>query len=667
MAKQMRLPMHLEPKQRDFWFRSLLNEVALLVLCGFLIGTCAFAQSDIYIPGKNIEAVGVPPIPSLLPRDVQPYLGIYGLPLAGWNPEKREIWLKGLSTATWISRVGNPGATPEVSSIYIPAGGIYDIYIQPQGKYLAYTRDLNGDESFNLYLFDLVAHKSTLLSDGRTRSTEPVWSNAGDKIVYSSSPSGGKGVNLRLLNPFDPKTDHPLAQSSGGYFKAYDWSPDDKRIVFCDFTSNTASSLWLIDRETGKKALVSPKSEKPELYDFPQFSKDGKGLYVITDHDSEFRRLAYIDIASGKFGYIASGGNWDVDEFQLAPNGKLVAFTTNEDGVSRLHLFDLLSGKEQAPPQVPIGIISDLKWNKDSTDVAFNLKSARTPNDVYSVNVETGKAELWAKSITNGVDTQAFPLPELVRWQSLDKRIISGFLYRPPASFKGKRPVIIEIHGGPEEQYRPGFGYESNYFLNNLGVAKIYPNVRGSSGYGKAFLSLDNGLRRADTVKDIGALLDWIKTQPDLDADRVLVAGSSYGGYLALSVAYTYSDRIRAAISDSGITNLATCADLTEEWRRDIQRSEFGDERDPKIREFMERTAPANNAQKFKKPLLITQGQNDPRVPVAEASALVAATKDRIPVWYILARNEGHGFVQKDNRDYRLYATILFIKEFLLK
>ena len=281
--------------------------------------------------------------------------------------------------------------------------------------------------------------------------------------------------------------------------------------------------------------------------------------------------------------------------------------------------------------------------------------------------LETGKVELWAKSVTNGVDTSKFSQPELIHWPTFDKRTLSGFLYRPASKFKGKRPVIIDIHGGPEEQYRPGFVYEDNYLLNELGVAKIYPNVRGSSGYGKTFLSLDNGVLRDDAVKDIGALLDWIKTQPDLDADRVLVEGASYGGYLALSTAYTYSDRIRGTISDSGISNLASFVEHTEGWRRDIQRAEFGDERDPKIRDFMERTAPVNNAQKIRKPLLIIQGQNDPRVPFGDAAKLVAATKDRIPVWYILAKDEGHGFAQQSNRDYRTYATILFVKEFLLK
>jgi dipeptidyl aminopeptidase/acylaminoacyl peptidase len=637
---------------------------ALTVMLVFLASSPSTWAQGTAGPNKNIEAIGVPPIPSSLARDLQPYTSIYGLPLAGWDNEKREIWLKGLSSAAWISRVKSPGTVPEISSIFIQSSGIYDVYFQPQGKYLAYTRDENGNESFQLYSYEIGARKTTLLSDGKSRNTEPVWSNAGDKIVYSSTPSGGSGVNLRLLNPFEPKTDHLLAPSPGSYLKAYDWSPDDKQIVYCDFTSNTTSALWLIDVANGSKVLLSPKTKQTEFYDYPQFSKDGKGIYVVTDHDSDFRRLAYFDLASRQIKYVPSARQWDVEEFQLAPDGKTIAFITNEDGISRLHLYDVVNGKERASAQVPVGIISDIKWRKDSSELAFNFKSSRTPNDVYSVNAQTGTVELW---VASGADTSKFSEPELIHWPTFDKRTVSGFIYRPPVNFKGKRPVIIDIHGGPEEQYRPGFIYDNNYFLNELGVAKIYPNARGSSGYGKAFLRLDNGLQREGAVKDIGALLDWIKTQPDLDTDRVLVEGTSYGGYLALATAFTYADRIRAVISDSGISNLACFVERTEGWRREIQRAEFGDERDAKTREFMERTAPLTNAQKMKKPLLIVQGQNDPRVPVSEAERLVAATKDRIPVWYIVAKDEGHGFVQQNNREYRLYATVLFVKEFLLK
>jgi len=646
---------------------SILRGASALMIVVMLVALTPVCRAQGSAVPDNIESIGVPPVPSTLPGQLAPYSSVYGLPLAGWDMEKHEILLKGISNSSWISRINAPAAKPFPTGIYIRSSGIYDVYFQPQGKYLAYTRDTGGNETFQLDLYDVARGQSMTLSDDKSRNTEPVWSNAGDKIVYSSTPVGDSGVSLRLIDPFKPTTDRLIAKSSGSYFKAYDWSPGDKEIVFCDFTSNTASTLWTIDVTSGNKTLLSPKSDQTEYYDYPQFSKDGKGIYVVTDHDSDMRRVAYIDLATRKVSYVPSNPRWDVDEFQLAPDGKTLAYVTNEDGISRLHLFDFAANKERATSELPIGIISDLKWNKNSKDLAFNFKSPRTPNDVYSTNIDSGKVELWAKSVTTGVDTEHFSMPELIHWTTFDKRTVSGFLYRPPAKFKGKRPVIIDIHGGPEEQYRPTFGYEDNYFLDELGVVKIFPNVRGSSGYGKTFLALDNGTHREDAVKDIGGLLDWIKTRPDLDADRVLVEGTSYGGYLALSVAYAYSDRIRGAISESGITNLASFVEHTEGWRRELQRSEFGDERDPKIKEFLARIAPVNNAQKITKPLLLIHGQNDPRVPVAEAAALVAATKDRIPVWYILAKDEGHGLVQNKNRNFRLYASILFVKEFLLK
>ena len=626
------------------------------------------AQSDEIAPNANLELSGIPKVPATLPSRVNQYTKQYGLPLAGWDPMKHELWVKGMSSAAWISKIEAPGAAPK-TWVYIPMGNVYDLYFSPQAKQLVYNRDANGNETFQMYLYNLESRASTPLSDGRSRNTEPVWSNAGDRIVYCSAPQGSKGVSLHVLNPNDPQSDRLLVQSTGNYLKAFDWSPDDRRIIFHDSSSVDASTLWIVDVKTGEKNQLSPVGEgEKELYESPQFSKDGKGVYVITDHDSDIRRLAYLDLATKRFKYLSDSLKWDVDEFQLTRDGKRLAFVANEDGVSRLYLLDVESDRLQAVPDVPIGIISDLKWHNNSTDLAFNFKSPRTPNDVYSLNTATGKIERWAKSNTGGVDLEKLSIPEVIRWKSFDGRTISGFLYRPPTTFTGKRPVIIDIHGGPAEQYRPGFGYDSNFFLNELGVVKIYPNVRGSSGYGKTFLNLDNGVRREDAVKDIGALLDWIKSQPDLDVDRVLVQGASYGGYMALSVAVKYSDRIRGVMSDFAPSNLATFLERTADWRRDVQRAEFGDERDPKAKAFMERTAPLNNVQKIKKPLLIVQGKNDPRVPVEESEALVSAVKKQgTPVWYLLGKDEGHGFVKRSNWDFRLYTTILFVQEYLLK
>ncbi len=635
----------------------------VLVICF----QAASAQGDEIGPSSNLVTEGIPRIPASLARTVQSYTKAYGLPLAGWDQTKHEIWLKNLaSTSSLVYRVAEPGGSswPE---LFIPTG-VYDLYFQPQGQYLVYNRDTDGDEAFQMYLYDIKSGRSSLLTDGKSRNTEPVWSNAGDRIIYSSSPTGGNGVSLYVINPLDPKTNRLLAKSSGTYFKVYDWSPDDRQAVFVDYISNTVSTLWLVDVTSGEKSLLSPKRETAdEYYDSPQFGRDGKGVYVITEHDSDVRRLAYIDLGTKQFKYL-SGQKWDVEDFKVAPDGKTLAFITNEDGISRLHLLDTRTNQEKSVPTLPTGIISDLKWHNNSQDLAFDFKSPRTPTDVYSLNVQTRKVEQWTKGKTGEVDLTKIPEPELISWTSFDGRRISGFFYRPPAKWAGKRPVVIDIHGGPEEQYRPIFWGQDNYLLNELGVAKIYPNVRGSSGYGKTFLNLDNGLKRADSVKDIGALLDWIKSQPNLDSDRVMVRGASYGGYMALSVAANYSDRIRAAQSVVGPSNLVTFLENTEGWRRDVRRAEYGDERDPKVREYLERIAPLNNADKIKKPLFIVQGKNDPRVKTSEAEQMISAVKKNgTPVWYLLAKDEGHDFINQRSIDFQFYATVLFIQEHLLK
>ncbi len=641
----------------------------ILILILLAANMSVARQGDEITPSDSLVVDGIPKIPASLAKRINQYKNAYGYPLAGWDPSKRELWIKVLAgTGTWISRVETPGSPPK-PLISIQTGGVYDVYFQPQGKYLVYNKDADGNETFQFFLYDIVTRASKPITDAKSRSTEPVWSNAGDRILYSSSLSGGNGVDLSLINPLEPQSNHKLTQGQGHYLKAYDWSPDDRKAVFCDFASNTASTLWLIDVASGEKTpLSSKKGTNADYYDAPQFSKDGKGIYVITDHDSQFRRLAHLNLATGQYKYLSDHIKWDVEDFKLSPDGKTLAFITNEDGISRLHLLDTETGKEKMSPSLPVGIISDLKWHNNSIDLGFNFKSPRTPNDVYSLNTNTCKTEQWAKGIIGQLDVEKLPKPGLIRWNSFDGKPISGFLYRPIRTFSGKRPVIIDIHGGPEEQYRPGFGYDDNYYVNELGIVKIFPNVRGSTGYGKAFVNLDNGLLRGDALKDVGALLDWIKKQPDLDSDRVMVQGGSHGGYMALSVAANYSDRIRAALSDSGPSNLVTFIENTAAWRRDLQRQEYGDERDPKTREFLDKNAPVNNVEKIKKPLMIIQGQNDPRVPVAEGQRMVSALKKRgIPVWYLLAKDEGHVWIKQSNWDFRSYAIAFFVQEHLLK
>jgi dipeptidyl aminopeptidase/acylaminoacyl peptidase len=635
---------------------SLLNEGGQVVL----------AQTDDRATDEGSVDAGLPRVPALLIREVSPYTRMSAYRLAGWHPSRRELWAKAIRPDyTGIAKVDAPGATPQLQTL-LPAN-IYEVYYSPQGTSCVYVKDSDGDENFQLYALEGNSRKSTLVSDGKSRNTEPVWSNRGDRLIYSSNRRNGSDTDLYIVSPLEPSSTHLLAQDSG-YLKVFDWSPDDRQALFYNWISANESYLYTVDVASGEKTLLMPKVGNERVaYDFAQYSADGKGIYLTTDRDSEFLRLAYMNLATKAVTYLSDQIKWNVEAFTVSPDRKTVAFVSNEDGVSRLHLLDSATNRTRDVAWPRVGVISNLHWHHNNTDLAFVFVSARSIWDIYSLNTKTEQIQRWVKGTSDGIDLEKFSEPQLIHWNSFDDRQISGFLYRPPTKFAGRRPVIVDIHGGPDDQARPDFNGPDNFFINELGIAKIYPNVRGSNGYGKTFLKLDDGDRREDAIKDVGALLDWIKTQPYLDADRVLVTGSSYGGYVALSVATNYNDRIRASQSVSGQTNLATFIEHTEDWRRDRRREEYGDERDPKMRQFLSRISPLDNVQRIKKPLMIVQGQNDPRVRASEAEQMVLAVKKTsTPVWYLLAKDEGHDFTQK-TLDLQLYETVLFVKEFLLK
>ncbi|MGB8508768.1 MAG: prolyl oligopeptidase family serine peptidase [Pyrinomonadaceae bacterium] len=650
-----------------------MKKYALLLAAFMLCATTATAQSGggaTVAPGDNLVVEGVPAIPSSLTEDVRRYTEFRAASLAGWHPVRREMLIG--------TRFGD---TNQVHLVKLPGGARTQLTFFPDraggatfrpktGEYFVFNKDVGGNEFYQLYRYDIADGKVTLLTDGKSRNTGSLFSNAGERMVYSSTRRNGKDTDIYIVNPSDPATNRMLLQVEGGGWGAVDWSPDDRRLLVGEYLSANESYIWIVDATTGEKTLFTPKGGADKVvYSSAQFSRDGKGIYVTTDKDSEFQRLAYVDLATKGHTYLSDYIKWDVDEFRLSPDGKTIAFVTNEDGVARLHLMDTKTRKERTGPNLPLGIIGGLEWHENGRDLGFNLNSARSTTDVYSLDTKTGLVERWTQSETGGLNTEAFSAPELVRWQSFDGKTMSGFLYMPPAGkCTGPCPVVINIHGGPEGQSRPSFLGRNNYFLNEMGVALLFPNVRGSTGYGKTFLKLDNGFQREDSYKDIGSLLDWIGTQPRLDARRVLVTGGSYGGHMSFAIATLYSDRIRASLPVVGISNLVSLLERTESYRRDLRRAEYGDERDPKMREFMTRIAPLNNASKITKPIFIVAGGNDPRVPLNEAQQMVSAVrKNGTPVWYLMAKDEGHGFAKKKNQDFQFYATIMFVREYLLK
>jgi dipeptidyl aminopeptidase/acylaminoacyl peptidase len=532
-----------------------------------------------------------------------------------------------------------------------------------------FSKDVGGGEFYQLYRYDVSSGDVTLLTDGKSRNTDAVWSHAGDWLVYGSTRRDGNDVDLWEIEPANPKTDHLLTQLQGGGWQALDWSPDANKILAAEFISANETYLWIVDAKSGEKTLITPKGGAEKIaYNGGRFTKDGKGIFVTTDKGSEFQRLAYVDLATKEHSYLTSNIPWDVDEFDLSDDGNTIAFVVDEDGFGVLHLLDTRTRKEKSVPSLPKGVISGVRWHKNNRDLAFNLSSARSSSDVFSLDVQTGKVERWTFSETGGLNTSDFPEAELIHWKSWDGRNISGFLYRPSAKFTGKRPVIVNIHGGPEGQFRPSFPGRWDYYMNELGAAMIAPNVRGSTGYGKTFLALDNGFLREGSYQDINTLLDWIQTQPQLDSGRVLVTGGSYGGFMTLAVATNYNDRICCSVDVVGPSNLVTFLEHTSGYRQDLRRGEYGDERDPKMRAFLEQIAPYHKAKNITKPLFVVAGKNDPRVPASESEQMVNIVRQNgTPVWWLMAKDEGHGFAKKKNQDYQFCATVMFVKDYLLK
>ena len=646
-----------------------------------------FAHAQYLAPGANLVIEGVPPIPNELVTKVQAYTEFKPSAIVAWHPAKPGMVIRRRAiNSSQLHYVASPGTVPVQLTDYPDA--VSGATFQPKkGDYLLFLKSGGGNEVSRIYRMDLANRAVTPISDENERALPPSWNRKGDRIVYTTvaidrnNPARAAIAKLHIADPLQPENTRHIATFHGGGMGGFRFSPDDKTLVYQEYVSATESHIWRMDIAGGTKSRVSPPPQAgaPVFYGSPRFSRDGKGLYALSDRDSEFRRLITIDLAGGKETVLTGHLKFNVDNYSISHAANRIALITNEEGSGVLRFLDLATGKELPRPALLSGEISGLRWSGGGDDdsdgddtgeeLAFNVASARSPGDVYAFNLKSTRISRWTNSASPALNPLDFVEPRLVRWKSFDGLAISGFIYQPDAKkFQGRRPVIVNIHGGPESQARPGFLNRNNYVVNELGVAMIFPNVRGSGGFGKTFVSLDNGRKREDSVKDIGALLDWIREQPDLDASRVLVQGGSYGGYMSLAVAAHYPERIAGAIDVVGISNFVTFLTNTESYRRDLRRVEYGDERDPDMGAFLEKISPLNNAEKITKPLFVVQGGNDPRVPYTESLQIVAQLKkQKTPVWFLMANDEGHGFAKKSNADFQFYSQIMFLEQTLLK
>lgn len=639
-----------------------------LLLPALLLAAPLLAQQATIPVTDNLVVEGIPALPASIAEEVRTYTEGRGASFSDWHPQRREMLISTrFGNSNQLHRVAMPGgARTQITFFAEPVGGA--TYEPNTGSYFLFTKDQGGNEFRQIFRFDADGRTTLLTDGGRSQNGGMVWSPDGTRIAYGSTTRNGKDRDIRLMDPLDPATDKVLCENNGGGWGVSDWSRDGRQLLMGEYLSVNESRIHLLDATTGQRTRILPAKDERTTYRAICFTQDGKGIFLTSNKGSEFNQLCHYDIGTKKLSVLTPDIPWDVASTDLSKDGSKLAFTTNENGLSRLYILDTATRTYEAVEGLPVGLIGGLKWTADGRTLGLTLSTHDSSSDAYAYDTGTKALTRWTESESGGMDLGGLSAPELITWPSFDKRTISGFLYRPHKKFTGKRPVIISIHGGPEGQSRPGFQGRNNYFLNELGAAMIYPNVRGSSGFGKTFLDLDNGYKREESVKDIGALLDWIATQPDLDADRILVMGGSYGGYMTLAVSVHYADRIRCAIDIVGISNFNTFLKNTEDYRRDLRRVEYGDERDPKMAVFLESISPLNHTEKITKPLFIIQGGNDPRVPASEAVQM----KERIQakggtVWFLMANDEGHGFRKKGNQDFQFYAMVQFMREFLLE
>lgn len=606
----------------------------------------------------------VPEIPADVRAAVQRYQNYREARFQDWLPDGSMLITTRFGATAQVHRVTAPlrdrtqltfEAEPISGAQAIPG---YDAFI--------YGRDTGGDEWFQIFSRRTAGGAARQLTEPGTRNQSAVFSRDGSLVAWSRASRGSADYAILAANPRDPASRRVVWQGTGAVGPA-DISDDGRSILVTRGISNRETRLLILDVATGQARELAWSTARPARYEEPRFIRGGRAILAISDAGSDVRRLVEIDVPSGTSRPVSSESRWDVEDYDLSDDGRVLAYALNEDGYSRVVVQDFVTRRALPQPEgLPRGVLTALDFSPDGRNLAIGLTSATSAGDVWTHDVSGRTAAArWTTSELGDLDPAALIEPELIRFESFDRLSVPAFVYRPRNVPAGTRtPVIIDIHGGPEAQTRPGWNPGAQYFADVLGATVILPNVRGSDGYGTRYLNLDNAERREDSVRDIGALLDWIGRQPGLDPARVAVYGQSYGGYMSLAVSIHYADRLVGGVERYGISNWISFLQNTEAYRRDNRRAEYGDERDPAMRAVFERISPLNNIARIRRPMLVMQGANDPRVPQSESDQVVRdLRRNGVETWYVLFSDEGHGFQKKPNNDLRREVETVFLRQ----
>jgi len=612
------------------------------------------------VPGHPaFLAAHVPPAPPALSARVLQYAQARSAALRDVSEDGRTLLVSTrLGAGEQLHRVSAPLGMREQLTFLEAAPG-KAAFLPGDPFTLFFLQDRGGGALDQLFRLDLRTGRTELLTDGTSRHETFLLSRDGRWLAYSGTGRNGKDTDVYLAEVADARAARRLTELDGRWLPLA-FSPDGGRLLLGEADGDTTARLWLLDIATGARRLLFPGPPGAAAAGVRQalFRPDGRAVYLLTDATSDFTVLRELPLSpeEAPLQAVVPDLGVDVEEMAVGRDGTLV-FSTNEAGLSRVYLVH--GGRAERLP-LPDGVLHGLRFAPGRSDVLFlALEGPTSPSDVWQLSLKTRKLERWTKSEVGGLDARGWAAPKLLRYASADGLPLSAFLYLPKEVPAGARvPVVVAFHDGPDAEERPVFRGDYQLLLEQ-GLAVLAPNVRGSSGFGKAFRRLDDGVGREQVLKDIAATLALIPRQPELDGARVAVWGEGYGGYLALLAAGYFPDAVSAAVDVSGLVDLPGFLEAAPPYRREALRQEYGDERRPEVRAVQERLSPLHVP--LKAPLLVVHGKRDSRVPEKQAQALVQGRG--LDGWYLLALEEGHGFWRWQARALATQALVLFLTE----
>jgi dipeptidyl aminopeptidase/acylaminoacyl peptidase len=591
---------------------------------------------------------------------LQQYLNIRSAAGASLSPDGQEVTFLSRITGTGqVWKVGRNGGWPEQLTFF--SSGAASATWSPTEKQLLVSADTDGNEQFQLYLLkgdgtDLVP----LTNNPKVRHSFGGWTDDGKQIFYTSNARDPRYFDCYLMDIATRQA--RIVFQKDAVLGAEAVSPDGKYLIASEATSNVNQNLYLVDVATGQGRLLTPHEGDAE-FNVIGFGPFDNILYLATDLGREFTNLATMDLRTGKITYLQDV-KADIASAQITPDRRVLVYTTNRDGYTDLAFLDLKTKRALRAPTLPRGLVSLGGFSANSRTLALSLNTPTRNTDVWLLDMASGKFWQVTFSSTAGIDRATFVEPTLIKYRSFDGLEIPAFLYVPQNARPDRStPVIVSVHGGPEAQEQPGFASLYQYFVSR-GYAVLAPNIRGSSGYGKTYLAMDNARKRWDALKDLAALVEWVGTKPELDVKKVAIFGGSYGGFAVLAMLVHYPDLFAAGVDVVGISDFKTFLANTAPFRRPLRIAEYGD---PVIdSEFMDQISPARHVARIKAPLMVIQGANDPRVPASESTQIVEKVRAKGGiVEYQLFPDEGHGVAKLSNRIIAYERMVAFLDRHL--